>query len=74
MPYPLRPGGNSALGQGYEAMRRIRNLIKDERGATAVEYGLILAMIFFAMIAGVATFATTTTQMWDNVANEVSSR
>ena len=54
-------------------MRRFHKIFKDERAATAVEYGLILAMIFLAMIAGVSNFADTTINMWDRVANEVSS-
>jgi pilus assembly protein Flp/PilA len=55
-------------------MRRIIAIIKNEQGATAVEYGLILAMIFLAMIAGVSSFADTTINMWSFVANEVSGR
>lgn len=53
-------------------MRRLYNILKDERGATAVEYGLILAMIFLAMIVGVTQFGLTTVGMWDNVSNAVS--
>ena len=52
-------------------MRRLFGLIKDDRAATAVEYGLILAMVFLAMIGAVGLFGQTTIQMWDNVANEV---
>jgi pilus assembly protein Flp/PilA len=54
-------------------MRRIFSIIKDERAATAVEYGLILALIFLAMVGGISTFASTTINMWDNVSNTVSS-
>ena len=54
-------------------MRRFFAILKDERGATAVEYGLILALVFLAMVAGVANFANTTTEMWNNVAEEVSA-
>lgn len=53
-------------------MRLFNAILKDQRAATAVEYGLILAMVFLAMIAGVTSFADTTTAMWDNVSNEVS--
>jgi pilus assembly protein Flp/PilA len=53
-------------------MRRFLPIIKDERAATAVEYGLILALIFLAMVGAVGTFANTTINMWDHVANEVS--
>ena len=52
-------------------MRRFFGIFKDERGATAVEYGLILAMIFLAMIVGVYNFGQTTIEMWNNVSNEV---
>ena len=52
-------------------MRRFFGLYKDQRGATAVEYGLILAMIFLAMIAGVSNFADTTIGMWNHISNEV---
>ena len=52
-------------------MRRLFELRKDERGATAVEYGLILALIFLAMVGAVATFANTTTTMWNDVSTKV---
>jgi len=52
---------------------RLFEIRKDERGATAVEYGLILALIFLAMVVGVVALGTTTRGMWDNVSNEVRS-
>ena len=52
-------------------MRRFFAVFKDEHGATAVEYGLILALIFLAMVGAVSTFGQTTINMWDNVSNEV---
>ncbi len=54
-------------------MRRFFSIFKDERAATAVEYGLILALVFLAMIGGVSTFASTTIDMWENVSNTVAS-
>lgn len=47
-------------------------LARCERGATAVEYALILAMIVLAMIAALTNVANKTTGMWNNVANEVT--
>ena len=44
---------------------------RDERGATAVEYGLILALIFLAMVGAVVALASTTTNMWNNVSDAV---
>ena len=34
----------------------ISRFAKDESGATAIEYGLILALVFLAMIVGVTNF------------------
>ena len=45
----------------------LKTLGRDERGATAVEYGLILALIFLAMIGAVQSFGNQTISMWNNV-------
>jgi len=45
---------------------------KDERAATAVEYGLILALIVLAMMAALQSVASTTINMWNNVSTQVS--
>jgi len=42
-------------------MRRLREISRDQKGATAVEYGLILALIFLAIVSGVTLLAATTT-------------
>ncbi|HEX7783395.1 MAG TPA: Flp family type IVb pilin [Sphingobium sp.] len=60
-------------------MRYFRNIrswtgfARCERGATAVEYGLILALIFLAMTIAVKQVATKTINMWGNVSNAVSN-
>jgi pilus assembly protein Flp/PilA len=53
-------------------MRRIAGIIKDKRGATAVEYGLILSLVVLAMLSALAGVASTTIDMWTNVSSEVS--
>jgi pilus assembly protein Flp/PilA len=53
-------------------MRRFFAKLKDERGATSVEYGLILALIFLAMIGAVSAFGQTTIDMWNMVSNKVT--
>ena len=45
----------------------LKRLVHDEHGATAVEYGLILAMIVIAVIGALSGVASETTQMWDDV-------
>ena len=54
-----------------QAMRRLLDLFKNDQGATAIEYGLILAMVFLAMVGAVNLFSTATIDMWDNVSREV---
>ena len=57
--------------KGTDGMRHILEVMRDRRGATAVEYGLILALIFLAMIAGVVSVGQVTSGMWNNVSSEV---
>jgi pilus assembly protein Flp/PilA len=51
--------------------RSLKTLSHDDRGATAVEYGLICSLIVIAMIAGLNNFSNTTVNMWNHVANNV---
>lgn len=51
--------------------RLLKGIGQDERGATAVEYGLICSLIVIAMVAALNRFADTTTGMWNNVSNTV---
>ncbi|WP_030538742.1 Flp family type IVb pilin [Sphingobium sp. DC-2] len=46
-------------------------LLRCERGATAIEYGLILALIALAIISSITSVANKTINMWNNVAMEV---
>ena len=48
-------------------------LLRCRRAATAVEYGLILALIVLAMIAALIELAGTTTGMWNNVSTAVQT-
>ncbi len=54
-------------------LERIRRIHKCDRGATAVEYGLIMTLIVIAMIAFLGTVANGTQAMWNNVSSEVSA-
>ena len=42
-------------------------LYDDRSGATAVEYGLILALIFLAMAGAIGVFAGGVIDVWDTV-------
>lgn len=47
--------------------------MRDERGATAIEYGLIVSLVVIAMIGALVILADTTTNMWNDVSNNVSA-
>jgi pilus assembly protein Flp/PilA len=55
-------------------MARLLKLIRDRKAATAVEYGLICALIVLAMMAGLSQFAGTTIKMWNDIASNVSGQ
>lgn len=42
-------------------------LLRDQRGATAIEYGLICALLVLAMMVGLQTFADSASGMFDDV-------
>lgn len=54
-------------------MVRLQDILKDESGATAVEYGLILAMIVLAMLAALSGVAQETLGLWDHVESETTT-
>jgi pilus assembly protein Flp/PilA len=46
---------------------------RNVRGATAVEYGLIVTLIVIAMIAALKGVAEANTSLWGNVSTKVQS-
>ncbi|MFL0671151.1 MAG: Flp family type IVb pilin [Erythrobacter sp.] len=44
---------------------KIATIWYDQTGATAVEYGLILAVIFLAMVGAAEAFGQTFINLWD---------
>lgn len=58
---------------GMTMLRLMKALKACRRGATAVEYGLIVSLIVIAMIASLKTFANTTTTMWNTVQTKISA-
>jgi len=54
-------------------MKRRGALLADRRGATAVEYGLICALIVLIMLTGLYSLAGTTISMWNNVSSKTGA-
>lgn len=48
-------------------MTRIARLLRSTSAATAVEYGLILALIFIAAMGAISSVGSSTIGMWNNV-------
>jgi pilus assembly protein Flp/PilA len=51
--------------------RHFRHFIRDESGATAIEYGLIAALVGVAIIAGVKALGTSLSATFANVAGNL---
>ena len=51
---------------------RLFKLLRDKRGATAIEYGLIAALVVMGAFLGIKNFANTSVNMWNNVSNTVA--
>jgi len=49
-----------------------RRLLRDIKGATAVEYGLIAALMVLAMLVGMQAFADETASMWTQVSSSAA--
>ncbi|MFI0843892.1 Flp family type IVb pilin [Mesorhizobium sp. IMUNJ 23232] len=52
--------------------KMIRRFLKDEDGATAIEYGLIIALISLAIVAGVGSLADQLEFLWGSNEGEIS--
>ena len=48
----------------------LQKVCADERGATAIEYGLIVALIVLAIIVSMSAVADATIGMWNDVAQK----
>lgn len=45
----------------------VRAIVLDDDGATAIEYGLIAALIVIAMVAGLASLGGGAGGMWESI-------
>lgn len=51
--------------------RLIGKILREARGATTIEYGLILALIVLVLMAALMEFAATSIELWNNVSEQV---
>jgi len=59
--------------QRSRTRRLINQFRKDDSGATAIEYGLIVSLIVIAIIAAVKNFGATTNEMYSEIETEIST-
>ena len=52
---------------------RLRALGLDDRGATAIEYGLIASLIILAMVGGISGLGGGVAGGWDSLAGKVDA-
>ncbi|MCX6497436.1 MAG: Flp family type IVb pilin [Arthrobacter sp.] len=51
----------------------VKNKLESEKGATAVEYGLMVALIAVAIIAGVSLLGTNLQNLFNGVAGKMTA-
>jgi pilus assembly protein Flp/PilA len=54
-------------------MEKLRNFFKDESGASAVEYGLLVALIAVVIIGAVTTLGSSLSSKFQTVATSVTA-
>ncbi|ANU08192.1 Flp family type IVb pilin [Paraurantiacibacter namhicola] len=54
-------------------MFTLARIAKCERGATVVEYGLILALVFLAVAGGIAELGSSDEGVWTNVEKKTTT-
>ena len=59
--------------QQQKRRRPFGRLRGDARGATAVEYGLIVSIIVIGMLASFIEVSKVTRDMWNNVSSQVTN-
>lgn len=63
---------NLDLGRrARETLQRIRNMFRDNKAATAIEYGLVAALIDVAAIAAMQGFGNQLKKAFTNVSSNV---
>jgi pilus assembly protein Flp/PilA len=51
----------------------LKNLVRDRKGATAIEYGLIAALIALAIVGGATALGNNLNTKFNTIANNVQS-
>ena len=71
-----KPNGGLSDAAGRRSLGRVAarfalRLMADESGATAIEYGLIISLVFLAIVGAVTNFSTRFTTVLNTAANTI---
>ena len=67
------PDAAGRRAAGRLAARSALRLARDERGATAIEYALIVSLIFLVIVTSVTLFGTKTTNMFNFISTTIGA-
>jgi pilus assembly protein Flp/PilA len=70
---PYERAGRTVLHLGVKMMTRLVAFLRDESGATAIEYGLIAAGISVAIIVAVMSLGTQLNSTFSTVTSQLAS-
>ncbi len=59
------------MDEGRSVRERLQKLVRDARGATAIEYALILAVLSLAIIGAAQRLVGPTNGMWNTIQSNV---
>ena len=66
-------GTNTKRASSYtRALPLTKRFRADESGATAIEYGLIVSLIFLAIVSAVKSFGATSNEMYSEIETEIT--
>ena len=57
----------------YRALPRLAGILGARNGATSIEYGLIISLVFLVMLAGARAMGQNTTDSFNRTANAIAS-
>lgn len=52
-----------------DVKKTLKRLFRSDEGATAIEYGLIVALVAIGSMVAFSNFGTATSNMWNNTGN-----
>lgn len=63
----------SKCGRTLDSHSLIRRFVQDEDGSTAIEYGLIVSLIFLAILAAVNNFTDANKAMYSDIQSALTN-